>query len=69
MNIYVFKTSLREKDLSKIAIKLQALPFVLRYSFDLEDCDRIMKVESINPDSFVFCKELERNGIDCEELK
>ncbi len=68
MNIYVFKTSLQEKDLSKIAEKMQTLPFVLRWSVDLDDCDKIMKVVSLSPNSDPFCRELKQIGINCEEL-
>ena len=40
-----------------------------RWNFDLEDCDRILRVESASLDATIVAEKLAKAGFMCEELK
>jgi hypothetical protein len=67
--IFVFKTNV--SDVSAIKA-LQ--PFLDKYlldskwNFDLEDCDKILRIDSQRPISATAVKVLHDNGFECEEL-
>ena len=69
MMIEVFKTNVQEKDKSRVLIKklLEQFP-ASKINFDLEDCDKILRIDSktIAPRSVI--KLLQDTGFDCEEL-
>ncbi len=68
--ILVFKTSVRFKnDIRKLKPMLDNLINEYgRWSFDLEDCDKILRIETQSPNSVIISSILEHNGFYCEEL-
>lgn len=68
--ILVFKTSVNSREeVVKLQPLLNSLVLPLgSWNFDLEDCDRILRVEtnSIDPDSLIHV--MERQGYNCAEL-
>lgn len=69
MVVEVFKTNVNEVELAEILIK-QLLDYLpeSRVNFDLEDCDKILRVEAktIIPEKIV--EVLNANGYSCEVL-
>lgn len=67
--IYVFKTSvLTKNDIRSIGPNLDELPQT-QWNFDLEDCDKILRVDSsteISEELIVHI--LHNKGFDCEVL-
>lgn len=73
MIVEIFKTNVQDKPTAeKIIAELDKLCPHCQFNFDLEDCDKILRVESHNiidntlPTIF---KILSLKGIDCELLK
>ena len=69
MNIYVFKTSISEKDLQRVEFLLLSLIPKSRWNFDLEDCDNILRIESMENVATLIPSRLRVFGFDCEELE
>ncbi|MGB5821776.1 MAG: hypothetical protein WBG90_19995 [Saonia sp.] len=68
--VLVFKTSVtRSKQIRELSPVLNKLinPYG-RWNFDLEDCDRILRVETRNPRSTDIVSALQGSGFICEEL-
>lgn len=67
--IYVFKTSVKTKKLVQ-----QLKPFLnnslqqSKWNFDLEDCDKILRIDSPTEISEAVNRLLHDKGFDCEEL-
>jgi hypothetical protein len=67
--IYVFKTSIStEKDIQIINLPLNELLPKGSWSFDIEDCDNIFRVDTLIENSEKIIELLKDNGFDCEEL-
>lgn len=67
--IYVFKTSVEtEKEILILENDLNLLCTPGRWNFDLQDCDRILRIDTLkeNPQSIISL--LQHKGYDCEEL-
>lgn len=69
MMIYIFKTSvLTENDMQALKPYLDRLPQV-RWNFDLEDCDKILRIESLKTVSEeAIIKILNDSGFACDLL-
>lgn len=67
--VSVFKTNVQcpHKAVFIISGLLSAYP-AFRINFDLEDCDRILRVEGSNIEVNDIIAKLEKNGYLCEEL-
>lgn len=66
--IYVFKTSvLTEKDIEVLKPNLEAFAST-QWNFDLEDCDKILRVDAPKELSTAVIELLLEKGYDCEEL-
>jgi hypothetical protein len=66
MDILVFKTSVtRKKHVKLLGTALDAWG---RWSFDLEDCDHILRVEANHVAQSEIIRLLARYGFHCEEL-
>ena len=68
MNIYVFKTSISEKDIQVVDHLLCSLLPKSRWNVDLEDCDNILRVESGENVAALIPTRLRVRGFYCEEL-
>lgn len=67
--IYVFKTSVNcNEDIQRIKSQLETMQWITKWNFDLEDCDRIFRVETSLNDPGRIIEILQENGYECEEL-
>lgn len=67
--IYVFKTSVRlKKEVKKLTPHLNTLLRQSKWNFDLEDCDKILRIDSQFDVRETTIKLLQDNGYKCEEL-
>ncbi len=70
MNVLVFKTTVRDKtDISKLQPYIDDVVKDGKWNFDLEDSDKIFRVETDDNlnNSLVFL--FNANGYSCEELE
>jgi len=68
-HIYVFKTSVKtKKDIRQLKPLLDKLLKRSEWSFDLEDCDRILRIDSQTVVPQSLAKLLHDTGFECEEL-
>ncbi len=69
MEILVFKTDLTQSRLVLVGKVLADLPGLLRWNVDLEDCDRVLRLEADPALSIETVKRrLRATGIFCDEL-
>lgn len=69
MIISVYKTDVNTKSkLRKVKPVLNRILLGSKWNFDLEDCDKILRVESEKSCSEILKTELHKIGICCEEL-
>lgn len=67
--IYVFKTSVKtENDIKKLKPKLDNLVSNIKWNFDLEDCDNILRIESCEILTDTIVSLLKAFSFECEEL-
>ena len=69
VEVYVFKTSVEQKDLDQLEMILNSILPYSRWNFDLEDCDNILRIESEIDISKITCSRLNAEGYLCEELE
>ncbi|MGB3467212.1 MAG: hypothetical protein WBA74_18160 [Cyclobacteriaceae bacterium] len=69
MNVYVFKTSVTQNDIGLIDALLRSVIPVSIWNFDLDDCDRILRIESKTDITGLVRYHLQSNGFVCEELE
>lgn len=67
--VAVFRTSLQtQQDVSKLANWLTAFHELTRWNVDLEDCDKILRLEGNGIDINQVQTLVRQAGFDCEEL-
>ena len=69
MEILIFKTDVSsKKKVSMIAPLLTSFPAIRGWNFDLDDCDKILRIEAsgLNPTSVE--RLLLKAGFNCQEL-
>lgn len=67
--IWIFRTNLRfKKDVQKVGLLLDQLPAVKRWNVALDDCDRILRVESDDLHARDIIHLMQETGYFCEEL-
>lgn len=68
--IWVFKTSIdSSEDIDKATSLLNRyIQSPSKWNFDLEDCDKILRIEHHGPDILTVVSALKDSGIHCEEL-
>lgn len=67
--ILVFKTSVNTpKSILKLAPFLDELLLSSAWNFDLEDCDKILRIDTPTTKPEAVIEILERHGFDCTEL-
>jgi len=68
-NIYVFITSVNtQMDINKIKDDLDKLHSLTKWSFDLEDCDRVFRVETSLKDPKEIMQILHEKGFYCKKM-
>lgn len=69
--VLVFKTSVENYlDLKSIEPLMNSLMSETeRWSFDLEDCEHILRVEAVSIEAGIIIKSLARVGFSCAELE
>ena len=70
MEVLVFKTNVTsKKKVSKVSALLTSFPAIEQWNFDLDDCDKVLRVVSrgVNPGSVESL--LHNAGFNCQELE
>lgn len=68
--IFVFKTSVKNKtEVRILGSYLNTLLQEARWNFDLDDCDKILRIESQAEISDATIKLLQTKGFECVELR
>jgi hypothetical protein len=67
--IFVFKTNVSPDDLETLQPLLDKHLPNSKWNFDLEDCDNILRIDSVNEITQPTIKILKDNGFDCQELE
>lgn len=69
MIVSIYKTDVNTKSkVRKVKPLLNSVLLGSKWNFDLEDCDKILRVESKNNCSEAIINALHKIGIYCEEL-
>jgi hypothetical protein len=67
--IYVFKTSVKtKKAVKQLSPQLNSLLPFSKWNFDLNDFDKILRIDSPKDVSELTVKILQKNGFSCVEL-
>jgi len=67
--VEVFKTNVRQKRHARRLLNVLASQFPsFRVNFDLEDCDKILRIEGINIPQEKIAKLVIENGYQCDVL-
>ncbi len=70
MDILVFKTKLEDiKQVRKLSHHLKNLPGVYKWNVDLQDCDKILRIEAEGITPHLVEEILQEAGYYCEELE
>lgn len=68
--IYIFKTSvMTQKAVKKLTEKLNQFIPNSKWNFDLEDCDKILRVESREVNAIQIIEFLNKYKFECLELE
>ena len=68
--IYVFKTSVKyKKQIHAISKQFEAIENIKKWNFDLDDCDKILRIESATNITAIACHVLHSLNINCVELE
>lgn len=68
--IYVFKTSVAsKKKVNQLKLILDELQPLIKWNFDLQDCDNILRIDSVADIADKVISTLKAAGVDCEELE
>ena len=67
--IFVFKTSVKTKmQVKKLKLHIDKRLPKAKWNFDLEDCDRVLRVEELSPCRERIIQVLSAHGYKCEIL-
>jgi len=70
MHLIIFKTSVDTPiQAGRLKPLLNAMPPITECSFDLEDCDRILRIVTKDLQPQVICQLLETQGFNCEPME
>lgn len=68
--ILVFKTNIKtDEDKQKVALVLNSLPQINRWTVDCEDCDCVLRIEAEGMSEEQIIELIQQAGFYCEELK
>ena len=69
MDILIFKTNLENiKHVRKLYPLLKTIQGILKWNIDLEDCDKILRVEVVSTSPRTIEAALQQSGFYCREL-
>jgi hypothetical protein len=69
MEVLIFKTNVSNKrKVSKVKPLLASVNAIKQWNFDLEDCDKVLRIESIGLNTRYVESLLQNAGFDCREL-
>jgi hypothetical protein len=69
MEVLVFKTNVTsKKKVGMVAPLLISFPTIRQWNFDLQDCDKILRIESTGLSPVLVEQLLLTAGFDCQEL-
>lgn len=67
--VLIFRANVNTpKAIKKLALLLNRHLFISKWNFDLEDCDKILRIEASAEISEAIIKILRSKGFDCEEF-
>jgi len=69
MSIFIFKTSIKPRDIRTVNGILRTLIPQCTWNYDLEDCDNILRIESRSNISELITFHLRIEGFFCKELE
>jgi hypothetical protein len=70
MEVLVFKTNLRfKKQIDAVTPHINNLQGITRWNVDLDDIDKVLRIESDNLSPRIVETTLQRAGYHCEELQ
>ncbi|WP_284653325.1 hypothetical protein [Flavobacterium terrisoli] len=68
--IFVFKTSVKnKKQAKKLKPHIDKILPNAEWNFDLEDCDKILRIDSEEDIALIMINLLKIHNFDCEELE
>jgi len=68
--ILIFRTSVNaQKHVQQVAALFNSIKLIKQWSFDLDDCDRILRVVSLNVQPETIENLLRTEGIYCEHME
>ena len=68
--IHVFKTSVtKEVDIKKLKPRIDGLTDDMKWNFDLEDCDNILRIDSSSISPKTIIEVLNEFNFECQELE
>lgn len=68
--ILIFKTNVDAKEhVQKVEAILRSIALVKRWNFDLEDCDRILRIVASNLQPALIETLLRKESIHCEHME
>ncbi len=69
MEVLVFKTNVTSKrKVNKVKALLTSFPSIRQWNFDLEDCDKVLRIEAIGLHPTTVESLLHTAGFSCREL-
>jgi hypothetical protein len=69
MEILVFKTNVNsKKKAARVGSLLSSVPTIKQWNFDLDDCDKVLRVEATETDTNVVESLLRAEGFNCRVL-
>jgi hypothetical protein len=69
MEVLVFKTNIRyKKQIHAVATRLDQISDINRWNFDLQDKDKILRIETATISPTIIENTLQQAGYFCEEL-
>jgi len=69
MEVLVFKTNVTSKrKVNKVKALLTSFPTIRQWNFDLEDCDKVLRIEAIGLHPATVETLLHTAGFNCREL-
>ena len=69
MEVLIFKTNVSNKrKVSEVSTLLTSVPSIKQWNFDLEDCDKVLRIESTGLNTRYVESLLQNAGFDCREM-